>query len=277
MPSGTGMKELISEFPERFWDVGIAEQHAVTSMAPLAKEGFIPFVAIYSTFLQRGYDQIIHDVCLDNYPVRFAIDRAGIVGADGETHQGVFDVGYLRILPNITLFAPRDFATLEKAIEYAYKFNNGPCAFRYPRGAFVLEDGIFEAKDFELGKAEILIDNDEIMLIAFGNGVGKAYKIHKKLQSLGINTGVLDLRFVKPFDKELLKSLKAKKWFVISDNVKEGGIAEMLSEFANEEKLNVEIHSFEYPDKFIPQGNVEEVEKLLKFDAENITKKIGAS
>jgi len=274
MPSGTGMKELLKEFPERFWDVGIAEQHAVTSMAPLAKEGFIPFVAIYSTFLQRGYDQIIHDVCLDNYPVRFAIDRAGIVGADGETHQGVFDVGYLRILPNITLFAPRDFATLEKAVEYAYKFNNGPCAFRYPRGAFVLEEGVFEAKNFELAKAEILIDNDEIMLIAFGNGVGKAYKIHKKLQSLGINTGVLDLRFVKPFDKELLKSLKAKKWFVISDNVKEGGIAEMLSDFANEEKLNVEIHSFEYPDKFIPQGNVEEVEKFLQVDVENIVKKI---
>jgi len=115
MPSGTGIKELMKEFPDRFWDVGIAEQHAVTSMAPLAKEGFIPFVAIYSTFLQRGYDQVIHDVCLDNYPVRFAIDRAGIVGADGETHQGVFDIGYLRILPNITIFAPRDFNTLKKS------------------------------------------------------------------------------------------------------------------------------------------------------------------
>jgi len=274
MPSGTGMKELMSEFPERFWDVGIAEQHAVTSMAPLAKEGFIPFVAIYSTFLQRGYDQIIHDVCLDNYPVRFAIDRAGIVGADGETHQGVFDVGYLRILPNMTLFAPRDFATLKKAVEYAYKFNKGPCAFRYPRGAFVLEDGIFEAKDFELAKAEILIDNDEIMLIAFGNGVGKAYEVHKKLQNLGINTGVLDLRFVKPFDKELLKSLKAKKWFVISDNTKDGGIAEMLSDFANEEKLNVKIYSFEYPDRFIPHGKVDEVEKFLNVDVESIVKKI---
>ena len=274
MPSGTGMKELISEFPERFWDVGIAEQHAVTSMAPLAKEGFIPFVAIYSTFLQRGYDQIIHDVCLDNYPVRFAIDRAGIVGADGETHQGVFDVGYLRILPNMTLFAPRDFATLEKAVEYAYKFNNGPCAFRYPRGAFVLEEGVFEAKNFELAKAEILIDNDEIMLIAFGNGVGKAYMVYKQLKDLGINTGILDLRFVKPFDKELLKSLKAKKWFVISDNTKDGGIAEMLSDFANEEKLNVKIYSFEYPDRFIPHGKVDEVEKFLNVDVESIVKKI---
>jgi len=274
MPSGTGMKELIQEFPERFWDVGIAEQHAVTSMAPLAKEGFIPFVAIYSTFLQRGYDQIIHDVCLDNYPVRFAIDRAGIVGADGETHQGVFDVGFLRIVPNMTLFAPRDFASLQKAVEFAYQYHDGPCAFRYPRGAFSLEDGIFEAKDFELAKAEILIDSDEIMLIAYGNGVGKAYNVHKILKEKGIKSGIIDLRFIKPFDKELLRNIKAKKWYVISDNAKEGGIGEMLSEFINEEHLNAEIESFEYPDKFIPHGDVKKVEKFLKVDEESIALKI---
>jgi len=274
MPSGTGMKDLMNEFPERFWDVGIAEQHAVTSMAPLAKEGFIPFVAIYSTFLQRGYDQIIHDVCLDNYPVRFAIDRAGIVGADGETHQGVFDIGYLRILPNITIFAPRDFETLKKAVRFAKEFNEGPCAFRYPRGAFTLEDGVFEAKDFELGKAEVLIDSDNIMFIAYGNGVGKAYKAHKLLKEQGIDTGVVDLRFVKPFDKDLLRSLRAKKWYVISDNAKEGGIAEMLSEFVNSENLDVSIESFEYPDEFIPHGDVESVERLLKVDVQSIVEKI---
>ncbi|MEO1923502.1 MAG: 1-deoxy-D-xylulose-5-phosphate synthase [Nautiliaceae bacterium] len=270
MPSGTGMKELMQEFPERFWDVGIAEQHAVTSMAPMAKEGFKPFVAIYSTFLQRGYDQIIHDVCLDNYPVRFAIDRAGIVGADGETHQGVFDVGYLRIIPNMTLFAPRDFETLKKAVEFAYKFDKGPSAFRYPRGEFKLKNGIFEAKDFELGKAELLIDSEEIMFIGYGNGVGKAYRVHQMLKQKGIDTGILDLRFVKPFDKELLKSLKAKKWYVISENSKEGGIAEMLESFVDEENLGVKIKSFEYPDKFIPHGSVEEVEKLLGVDEESI-------
>lgn len=276
MPSGTGMKDLMKEFPERFWDVGIAEQHAVTSMAPLAKEGFKPFVAIYSTFLQRGYDQIIHDVCLDNYPVRFAIDRAGIVGADGETHQGVFDIGFLRILPNITLFAPRDFETLKKAVEFAYGFDSGPCAFRYPRGAFLLKDDVFKASDFELGKGEILIDNDKIMLIAYGNGIGKAYRIHEILKQQGLESGVLDLRFVKPFDKDLLKSLKADRWYVISDNSKEGGIAEMLSDFANAENINVKIESFEYPDEFIPHGNVEEVEKLLKVDAQSIAEKIRA-
>ena len=274
MPSGTGMKELMKEFPERFWDVGIAEQHAVTSMAPMAKEGFKPFVAIYSTFLQRGYDQIIHDVCLDSYPVRFAIDRAGIVGADGETHQGVFDIGYLRIIPNMTLFAPRDFETLKKAVKFAYEFNTGPIAFRYPRGTFELSDGIFEAKDFELGKAELLIDSKNIMLIGYGNGVGKAYKVLNILKEKGIEAGLIDLRFVKPFDKELLKTLKAKKWYVISDNVKEGGIGEMLSDFVNKENLDVEVKSFEYPDRFIPHGNIKEVEKFLGVDEESIAKEI---
>ena len=274
MPSGTGMKDLMSEFPERFWDVGIAEQHAVTSMAALAKEGFKPFVAIYSTFLQRGYDQVIHDVCIGNFPVRFAIDRAGIVGADGETHQGVFDVGYLRIVPNMVLFAPRDFETLKKAVEFAYIYDKSPCAFRYPRGAFELDDGIFEVKDFELGKAEILIENKNIMLIGYGNGVGKAYKVWKILKQNGIDAGIVDLRFVKPLDEELLKTIEADKWYVISDNAKKGGIGEMLAGFVEENNLNKYIKSFEYSDEFIPHGSVKEVEKFLKTDEESIAKEI---
>ena len=274
MPSGTGIKELMEEFPERFWDVGIAEQHAVTSMAPMAKEGFKPFVAIYSTFLQRGYDQIIHDICIDNYPVRFAIDRAGIVGADGETHQGVFDVGFLRIVPNMTLFAPRDFATLKKAVSFAYHFDKGPVAFRYPRGEFELEDKIFPDKKFELGKAEILIDSKNIMLIGYGNGVGKAYKVWKNLKEKNIDAGLLDLRFVKPFDEELLKNLEANRWYVISDNAKKGGIGEMLSSFAKENRLHKYIRSFEYPDKFIPHGDVKSVEKFLRVDEESIANEI---
>jgi len=274
MPSGTGMRELMKEFPERFWDVGIAEQHAVTSMASMAKEGFKPFVAIYSTFLQRGYDQVIHDVCIGNFPVRFAIDRAGIVGADGETHQGVFDVGFLRIIPNMTLFAPRDFETLKKAVEFAYKFDKAPCAFRYPRGAFELEDGIFKASEFEEGKAELLIENDKIMLIGYGNGVGKAYKVLNILKEKGVDAGLLDLRFVKPFDEDLLKSLKAKKWFVISDNAKKGGIAEMLNEFISENNLDIYIKSFEYPDVFIPHGDVKSVERYLGVDEISIAESI---
>jgi len=274
MPSGTGMKDLMQTFPGRFWDVGIAEQHAVTSMAPLAKEGFIPFVAIYSTFLQRGYDQVIHDVCIGNFPVRFAIDRAGIVGADGETHQGVFDVGYLRIIPNMVLFAPRDFETLKKAVEFAYKYDKSPSAFRYPRGAFELDEGVFEAGDFELGKAEILIESNDIMLIGYGNGVGKAYKVLKLLNKNGVKAGLLDLRFVKPFDKDTLRNLKAKKWYTISDNAKKGGIGELLSGFVKENNLNVDVKSFEYPDKFIPHGSVKSVEKFLGVDEESIAEKI---
>jgi len=167
MPSGTGMKPLLEKYPERFWDVAIAEQHAVTSMAPLAKEGFRPFVAIYSTFLQRGYDQIIHDVCIDKYPVIFAIDRAGIVGQDGETHQGLFDIGYLKIIPNITIFAPRCFKTLEYAMDFAISFKENATAFRYPRGAFYEVEA--KPTPFEYGKAEILKESNNIMLIGYGN------------------------------------------------------------------------------------------------------------
>ncbi len=154
MPSGTGIDKLMSKFPDRFWDVAIAEQHAVTSMAAMAKEGFKPFITIYSTFLQRGFDQIIHDVCLMDLPVVFAIDRAGIVGNDGETHQGAFDISYLRFIPNMILCAPpRDDKTLEYALEFGYEASS-PCAIRYPRGAFAQFD--FEATPFKLGKAELL-------------------------------------------------------------------------------------------------------------------------
>ncbi|NPA11526.1 MAG: 1-deoxy-D-xylulose-5-phosphate synthase [Epsilonproteobacteria bacterium] len=274
MPGGTGIGELIKRYPDRFWDVAIAEQHAVTSMASMAKEGFKPFVAIYSTFLQRGYDQIIHDVCLDNYPVRFAIDRAGIVGADGETHQGVFDVGYLRIVPNIVLFAPRDFETLKKAVEFAYKFDEAPSAFRYPRGAFRLNDGVFGADEFELGKGEILIESENIMLIGYGDGVGRAYEVYQELKKNGEDVGLVDLRFIKPLDEELLASLRAKRWYVFSDNVKKGGVGELLSEFVNKNDMDVKIESFEYPNKFIPHGGVKEIEEFLGVDVKSAAKKI---
>ena len=168
-------------YPDRFWDVGIAEQHAVTSMAPLAKEGFIPFVAIYSTFLQRGFDQIVHDVCLMNLPVVFAIDRAGIVGADGETHQGQFDISMLRYLPNMTLFAPRDSKTLEYAVQFATNFQDGPCALRYPRGAF--DELEFEATKFEYGKSQLLKQTtSKIAFIGYGAGVSKAIQTSKLIK-----------------------------------------------------------------------------------------------
>jgi 1-deoxy-D-xylulose-5-phosphate synthase len=266
MPSGTGMKELIEKYPDRFWDVAIAEQHAVTSMSAVAKEGFRPFVAIYSTFLQRGFDQIIHDTCIDKYPVIFAIDRAGIVGQDGETHQGVFDVAYLKLIPNITIFAPRCFKSLEYAIDFAISYTKEASAFRYPRGGFYEVE--IEAKPFELGKAEILKDNDKIMFIGYGNGVGRAWQVMKQLQKEGIEVGVMDLKFIKPLDIDTLKNLKANRWFVFSDTAKIGGVAESLQTF------NKEIISFEFEDKFIPHGETKDIEKLLKVDIDSLVKRV---
>ena len=272
MPSGTGMKPLLEKYPERFWDVAIAEQHAVTSMAPLAKEEFRPFIAIYSTFLQRGFDQIIHDVCIDKYPVIFAIDRAGLVGQDGETHQGLFDIGFLKIIPNITIFAPRCFKTLEYAMDFAINYTDEASAFRYPRGSFYEVEA--KPTPFELGKAEILKENNEVMFIGYGNGVGRAYQVAKKLSKNGIEVGILDLRFVKPLDEELLKSLKAKKWFIFSDSAKIGGVAETIESFVIENNLNKEVVSFEIEDKFIPHGQTSDVEKLLKIDIDSLAKRV---
>jgi len=272
MPSGTGMKELIKKWPNRFWDVAIAEQHAVTSMAALAKEGFRPFVTIYSTFLQRGFDQIIHDVCIDKYPVIFAMDRAGIVGQDGETHQGVFDIAYLKIIPNIVIFAPRCFKTLEYAIDFAISYTECATAFRYPRGAFYEVE--VEATVFELGKSEILKDNNDIMLIGYGNGVGRAWQVAKKLQNKNIEVGVMDLRFIKPLDKETLENLKAKTLFIFSDNNKIGGVAESLEAFYNEIGLNKKIISFEFEDKFIPHGQTKDVEKSIGVDIDTLSNKV---
>lgn len=275
MPSGTGLKELIQKFPDRFWDVGIAEQHAVTSMAPLAKEGFKPFVAIYSTFLQRGYDQVIHDVCLDNYPVRFAIDRAGIVGADGETHQGVFDVGFLRLLPNIRLMAPRDFGTLREAVRFAYLWDRSPIAFRYPRGEFDLPDGLFPPTPFREGKGEILKPGRQVMILGYGNGVGRGYQAIEWLKGEGVpdgEVGLVDLRFLKPLDLELLLELEAEVWVVVSDNVQDGGVGELIREAVGAHHRFPEIYTFEYPTIFIPHGTKGELERWMGVDPVSIGK-----
>lgn len=265
MPSGTGIDKLLASFPTRFWDVAICEQHAVTSMAAMAKEGFKPFVAIYSTFLQRAYDQIVHDVALQNLPVVFAIDRAGIVGEDGETHQGVFDISYLRSIPNMEIFAPCDEKTLIDAVEYAYKLEK-PCAFRYPRGNFMLDC------DFELGgfwdkKAKFLREAaSDILFIGYGNGVGRAYKTAEILKNDGIESAILDLRFLKPLDSETLREATSryKKWFIFSDSSKMGGVGELLALFLQDEGVaDVRLFSFEYGDAFITHGKTTDVEESL--------------
>jgi len=272
MPSGTGMKDLMEEFPERFWDVGIAEQHAVTSMAAMAKEGFKPFVAIYSTFLQRAYDQVIHDSCILNLPVKFAIDRAGIVGEDGETHQGAFDISYLRVVPNLTLLAPRDEESFKNIVEFSAEFNS-PIAFRYPRGSF--DELPFKNKPVEFAKAQLLKDaQSDMLFIGYGTGVSLAYKTIKELDK---DIALLDLVFVKPLDGDLLKEMakRYKRWFVFSDSTKVGGVGSALCEFLHQNKLSdVEVVTFEYPDIFIEHGNTTLVKQSLELLPDQLAKKV---
>ena len=262
MPSGTGLSELMETYPNRFWDVAIAEQHAVTSMSALAKEGFKPFCTIYSTFLQRGYDQVMHDTCLMDLPVVFALDRAGIVGEDGETHQGVFDISFLRALPNMTLFAPRDEKSFHQAMAFAAEYQH-PCSLRYPRGSFT-QTTLPESLPFELAKSQLLRSNDsDILFIGYGNGVGRAYETAKFLD---FEVNILDLRFVKPLDTKMLKDLskKHKKWFVFSDSSKMGGVGSAILEFLAQQKiLDIELTSFEYEDSYITHGNTKLIEESL--------------
>ncbi len=260
MPSGTGLSEAMEVYPNRFWDVAIAEQHAVTSMGPLAKEGFKPFCAIYSTFLQRGYDQVIHDIALMNVGVAFAIDWAGFVGDDGETHQGAFDISFLRAIPNMTLFAPYNETTMKLAMEFAKDFQT-PCAFRYPRGAFIAADRA--SVPFELGKADIIQNGEEIVFVGYGNGVGRALEV---ASIVDFAPTVVDLRFVKPLDKTLLISLanSHKKWFVFSDSAKMGGVGSAILELFSQAKIQgVDLVTFEYDDAFITHGSINDVEGSL--------------
>jgi len=271
MPSGTGMSAVIEKYPERFWDVAIAEQHAVTSMGPLAKEGFKPFCTIYSTFLQRGYDQVIHDIALMDLGVAFAMDRAGIVGEDGETHQGVFDISFLRAIPNMTLFAPYNETTMKLAMEFAKEYDH-PCAFRYPRGAFLAEDR--ENPVFELGKSCLLQEGEEILFIGYGNGVGRAEQTAALIDE---KIAILDLRFVKPLDKKMLLSLslKYKRWYVFSDSAKQGGVGSAILECLSQNRVNdIALTSFEYDDAFITHGNTKLVEESLGLLPEQLAKRI---
>ena len=275
MPSGTGLSPLIQAYPNRFWDVAIAEQHAVTSMCAMAKEGFKPYITIYSTFLQRAYDQVIHDACIMNLDVVFAIDRAGIVGEDGETHQGVFDISYLSAVPHMTLMAPRDERGMHAAIHYSYT-HKGPLAIRYPRGAF-LEYEHFESIPFEYGKAQLLQEGQSsILLLGYGSGVGKAAETAKLLSEQGIDAAIVDLRFVKPLDEPLLISLaqEYEKWYVFSDSAKIGGVGSLLMTFKEKYALHVKIKTFEYDDAFITHGATHLIEKRLGITSEQLVEHI---
>ncbi|MCI4406626.1 MAG: 1-deoxy-D-xylulose-5-phosphate synthase [Sulfuricurvum sp.] len=275
MPSGTGLSALMEKYPDRFWDVAIAEQHAVTSMGALAKEGFKPFCTIYSTFLQRGFDQVIHDVCLMDLPVVIAMDRAGIVGEDGETHQGAYDISFLRLIPNMTLCAPRDERSFHQIVEFAATYEH-PCAIRYPRGAF-FEADLPESLPFEKGKAQLLLANDsDRLFIGYGNGVGRAAQTIALMEQ---KPSLLDLRFVKPLDDVMLRKMAAlhKQWYVFSDSARLGGVGSALLEWLSEAKItDVSVVSFEYDDEFIKHGNARMVEESLGLLPEQLAAAINA-
>ena len=274
MKDGTGLAKFKEEFPERFFDVGIAEQHAITMAAGMAKEGFIPVIPIYSSFYQRAYDQVIHDVCIQNLPVVMCVDRAGIVGNDGETHQGILDLSFFNIVPNLTIMAPKDFKELEEMLEYAVSLKS-PVVIRYPRGT---EEMQFEEKqEISIGKAEILKDGSDISILAIGKMVARAYELEKELKAKNISAEVINVRFLKPLDEEKIKESieKTRKVITIEDNVVKGGLASTVKELIVDKHIsNVQFKAFGYPDEFVRHGSVNELEKIYKLDKESILSEI---
>ena len=271
MRDGTGLTNFAKEFPNRFFDVAIAEQHALTMAAGMAKEGLIPVVSIYSSFYQRAYDQIIHDICTQKLHVVMCIDRAGVVGNDGETHQGMFDLAFLNIIPNITIMAPKDFIELRQMLEFAVNYN-GPIAIRYPRGGEE-KTKFLTHKSIEKGKAEILKEGADVSIIAIGKMVAKAQNIAEILESKGIDAEVINARFIKPLDKEtIIKSIeKTENVITIEDGTIEGGLGTVIEELILEENLkNVKFKKFGYPDRFIKHGKTEEIEDIFGLTEKNI-------
>ncbi len=276
MKSGTGLTGFAEQFPERFFDVGIAEEHAVTFAAGLAAGGYRPVVAVYSTFLQRAYDQIIHDVCMEQLPVIFAVDRNGIVGSDGETHQGIFTNSYLGHIPGLTVMEPRDAKELKMMLAYAVSLEK-PCAICYPRGK-VQECGVEQHARVEQGKAELLCeDGMDCVLMAIGTMVETACRVKEKLSAEGISATVLNMRFVSPPDKETIVAYgkRAKLVVTLEENVKRGGFGEMVSDVLYECCSDKPKHlSIALPDKFLQQGAVDELRENTGLDADSITERI---
>lgn len=275
MRDGTGLGEFAEKFKNRFFDVGIAEQHAVTLAAGMASEGLKPVFAVYSTFLQRAYDQILHDVCIQNLPVILAIDRAGIVGADGETHQGVFDLSYLSHMPNMTIIAPKSVVELEYTLRWAVN-QNSPVAIRYPRGGDNPNVNISPLKEFKKGKWEILYDEGEVTLLAVGRMVQQAVLVREKLKNSGIKVGIVNASFVKPLDKSLLKDLvySGKNIITLEDNVIDGGFGSMVLDYVNSLHKETKIINLGFKDEFIPHGGVDILYKNYGLDVDGIIQSI---
>jgi 1-deoxy-D-xylulose-5-phosphate synthase len=270
MKEGTGLECFAEKYPDRFYDVGIAEPHAVTFAAGLATRGLRPVVAIYSTFVQRAYDEIIHDVCLQNLPVIFAIDRAGIVGEDGPTHNGLFDISFLRHIPNLVVMAPKDGDELRLMLGFALK-HNGPSAIRYPRGK--IPESSISKSEIVMGASEVLRDGTDIALIAIGNSVMPALKASYRLEKIGISASVINARFIKPLDKERLLSVSARipRLITIEENVLQGGFGSAIIECLNEAELNnYKVKRLGVRDIFLEQGNPERLRAKYSLDEEGI-------
>lgn len=275
MPGGTGLKKFGEMFPDRFFDVGIAEQHAVTCAAGLAAQGKKPVVAIYSTFAQRAYDQILHDICLQNLPVVFVLDRAGIVGEDGPTHHGVFDFSYLRHMPNMTLMAPKDENELRQML-YTALTMNGPAALRFPRGAGLGVDVADEFAGMPIGKAEVLRKGGEICFLAAGAMTAVCLKATDLLKEQGIDAGVVNARFIKPLDGGLLQELAARTRGVITveDNVLQGGFGSAALEYFSDHCPGaVRLLRMGFPDRFIEQGTRAELLEKYHLTGEAVAAK----
>ncbi len=275
MPSGTGLSAMAAKYPNRFFDVGIAEEHAVTFAAGLAAMGMKPVVAIYSTFFQRAYDQIIHDVCIGKLPVVFAVDRAGLVGSDGETHQGIFDISYFNSMPNMTVMAPKNVWELDKMLEFAVNFD-GPIAVRYPRGKAYT--GLDEFTDnIEYGKSEVIAKGGDIALIAVGSMVETAWEVKKLLEDKGVDVSVVNARFIKPIDEAMLSETVSRHHFIVTmeEGILTGGFGQSVSHWCQENAKDMSvIKNIALPDKFIEHGSVDLLKKKYEIDALSIAKKI---
>ncbi|MDF2539989.1 MAG: dxs [Herbinix sp.] len=275
MPYGTGLSDFKKHYPDRFFDVGIAEEHAVTFAAGLALGGLRPVVAVYSTFLQRAYDQIIHDVCINNLPVVFAIDRAGISGRDGKTHQGIFDLSFLTHIPNLTVLAPKNRYELEEMLAYAFTLS-GPTAIRFPKG-----DAYTGLKEYQApivyGKSEMILEGKEAAILAVGSMVKVGEKIAEELAQKGKKVTLVNVRFVSPLDEEILERLSAnhKLFITLEENVRNGGYGQKVSDYlCKSDKRSVQHINISVPDIFVEHGSVSELHKKIGLDAESILRKI---
>ena len=275
MADGTGLKRFRNLYPERFFDVGIAEEHAVTFAAGMAKSGLKPVFAVYSSFLQRAYDQILHDVCLQNLPVVFAIDRAGLVGKDGATHQGIFDIPYLSMIPNVTVMAPINGRELKEMLKDALHHAKGPTAIKYSRGeALSLYEDQFE--ELHYGKGQVIKEGSDAVIIGVGNIFDEADQAVKILGEEGYNIGLVNPRYIKPFDKEMILDLAGKydKIITVEEGVLNGGFGMMINEFLSENDYKGKVRCFGIDDRFVEHGSVSELRKMLKIDGESIADSI---